>query len=118
MLLTTPSLLKLVPVCRAVVPQSIAGQRCFVLVVRQSREEAQVPCLPVEHSCVPDHVLIGSQKVKWFEVLHRDPGESGHVHNGSVTKSCPLPVSVLTTELIFLPRVSISEAYPDDASGA
>lgn len=95
-------------------PQPIAGQRHFFLVVGWSRGEAQVHCLPVEPSCVPDHVLIGIQEAKWVKVLHEGPGEHEHVHNGSVTESCPFTVSVLTTELIFLPGVSAAEACPDD----
>lgn len=100
------------------VPQSTAGQRRFFLVVGWNREEVQVCCLPVELSCVPDHVLIRSQQAKWVEVLHEVPGECEHVHNGSVTKSCPLPVGVLTIELIFLPGVSVPEVCPGDISGA
>lgn len=62
MLLTALFPLKLVLGCRDTVPQPIAGQRHFFLVVGWSRGEAQVHCLPVEPSCIPDHVLIGIQE--------------------------------------------------------
>jgi len=100
------------------VSQSTAGQRCFSLVVGWSRKEPQGHCFSFELSCVHDHILIGTQQAKCVQVLHEGPGEREHVRNGSVTKKCPWPISVLITELTFLPGVSIPEACSGDIYGA